>query len=129
MRRWPSKAAGAACYSCPPPLAGTAAIVKPRRARSCPSQKWARFVLSNEWRHDVMFSKLANLGGVFIGVATDQNYTMAAAAHAELLVTMDYDLEVVRVHRMYHALIGRPRRPGTSATSSVRPARLRPLRC
>jgi hypothetical protein len=52
-----------------------------------------------------MFSKLANLGGVWIGVATDQNYTMAAAARSELLVLMDYDLEVVNVHRMYHALI------------------------
>ncbi len=90
----------------PPPLTPEQlAIVEATASEKLPEPKWARFVLSNEWRHDVMFSKLANLGGVFIGVATDQNYTMAAAAHAELLVTMDYDLEVVMVHRMYHALI------------------------
>ncbi|MBL9006620.1 MAG: hypothetical protein JNJ46_20360 [Myxococcales bacterium] len=90
----------------PPPLTPEQqAIVQATQGEKLPEPKWARYVLSNEWRHDVMFSKLANLGGVWIGVATDQNYTMAAAARSELLVLMDYDLEVVNVHRMYHALI------------------------
>lgn len=90
----------------PPPLsAEQQAIVNATQGESIPEPKWARYVLSNEWRHDVMFSRLANLGGVFIGVATDQNYTMAAAARSELLVLMDYDLEVVNVHRMYHVFV------------------------
>lgn len=90
----------------PPPLSPEQqAIVQATKGEKIPEPNWARFVLSNEWRHDVMFSKLAGLGGVFIGVATDQNYTMAAAARSELLVLMDYDMEVVNVHRIYHAFI------------------------
>jgi hypothetical protein len=80
-------------------------IVQATKGEQIPEPKWARYVISNEWRHDVLFAKLAGRGGVYIGVATDQNYTMAAAMRAELLVLMDYDMEVVNVHRIYHALI------------------------
>lgn len=90
----------------PPPLSPEQRqIVQATKGEQIPEPNWARYVLSNEWRHDVLFPRLAGLGGVFIGVATDQNYTMAAAAHAELLVLMDYDSEVVNVHRIYHAFI------------------------
>lgn len=90
----------------PPPLsAEQQQIVQATQGEKIPAPNWARYVIANEWRHDVMFSKLAGLGGVFIGVATDQNYTMAAAARAELLVLMDYDAEIVNVHRIYHAFI------------------------
>jgi hypothetical protein len=90
----------------PPPLAPEQQqIVQATKGEQIPEPKWARYVLSNEWRHDVLFPKIAGLGGVFIGVATDQNYTMAAAARAELLVLMDYDSEVVNVHRIYHAFM------------------------
>lgn len=80
-------------------------ILQATRGEQIPEPNWARYVLSNEWRHDILFSKLAGLGGVYIGVATDQNYTLAAAAGAELLVLMDYDAEVVNIHRIYHAFI------------------------
>ena len=90
----------------PPPLTPEQQqIVQATKGEQIPEPKWARYVISNEWRHDVLFAKLANRGGVYIGVATDQNYTMAAAMRAELLVLMDYDMEVVNVHRIYHALI------------------------
>lgn len=90
----------------PPPLsAEQQAIVQATKGEQIPEPKWARYVISNEWRHDVLFEKLSGRGGVYIGVATDQNYTMAAAMRAELLVLMDYDMEVVNVHRIYHALI------------------------
>lgn len=81
------------------------AIVQATKSEKLPEPTWLRYVLSNEWRHDVTFPKLKGLGGVYIGVATDQNYTMAAAMQAELLVTMDYDAEVVAMHRIYHAFI------------------------
>lgn len=81
------------------------AILNATKGEQIPEPKWARFVLSNEWRHDVMYARLQGLGGAFIGVATDQNYTMAAAAGSELLFLMDYDNEVVNVHRMYHLFI------------------------
>jgi hypothetical protein len=90
----------------PPPLTPQQrAIVQATKSEKLPEPTWLRYVLSNEWRHDVTFPKLAGLGGVYIGVATDQNYTLAAAMSAELLVTMDYDAEVVAMHRIYHAFI------------------------
>ena len=80
-------------------------VVQDTRSEKLPEPTWARFVMSNEWRHDVVFPKLHELGGVFVGVATDQNYTMAAAARAQLIVTMDYDSDVVYTHRIYHHFI------------------------
>ena len=80
-------------------------IVQSTKSEKLPEPTWARFVMSNEWRHDVVFPKLNELGGVFVGVATDQNYTMAAAARAQLLITMDYDADVVDTHRIYHHFI------------------------
>lgn len=90
----------------PPPLSDAARkIVQATQSEKLPEPTWARFVMSNEWRHDVVFPKLHELGGVYVGVATDQNYTMAAAARAQLLVTMDYDADVVYTHRIYHHFI------------------------
>jgi hypothetical protein len=86
----------------PPPLTpAQQQLVQATKSDKLPEPTWDRYVLSNEWRHDIVFPKVANMGGVYIGVATDQNYTMAAAAGAELLVLMDYDSEVVNVHRIY----------------------------
>ncbi len=86
----------------PPPLTeAQRKIVEATQSDKLPEPTWDRYVISNEWRHDIVFPKVAGLGGVYIGVATDQNYTMAAAARAELLVLMDYDSEVVNMHRIY----------------------------
>lgn len=92
----------------PPPPALTdaeRAIVQGTKSDRLPEPTWLRYVVSNEWRHDILFPRIAGLGGVYIGVATDQNYTMAAAARPQLLVLMDYDLEVVRIHRIYQAFL------------------------
>jgi len=90
----------------PPPLSeAQRKIVLETRSEKLPEPTWARFVMSNEWRHDVVFPKLHEIGGVFVGVATDQNYTMAAAARSQLIVTMDYDSDVVYTHRIYHHFI------------------------
>ena len=63
------------------------------------------FLRSNERRHDVFFPALRNLGGGYIGVGADQNYTLAAVARAELLWLIDIDGDVVQWHRIYSALI------------------------
>jgi hypothetical protein len=70
------------------------------------------FLRSNERRHDVFFSALRNLGGGYIGVGADQNYTLAAVAHAELLWLIDIDGDVVQWHRIYAALIPLAATPG-----------------
>src|SRR5262245_3928301 len=60
----------------PPPLSPEQQkIVQATQGEKIPEPNWARYVLSNEWRHDVLFPKLAGLGGVYIGVAPDQSYT------------------------------------------------------
>ena len=63
------------------------------------------FLKSNERRHDLFFSTLNRLGGGYLGVGSDQNYTLAAVAQAELLFLVDIDAEVIRWHKVYAALI------------------------
>ena len=62
---------------------------------------------SNERRHDLFFPALAarlEKGG-YVGVGGDQNYTLAAAAEAKAMWLLDIDAEVVRMHRLYAALL------------------------
>ena len=69
------------------------------------------FLRSNERRHDVLFSALRHLGGGYIGVGADQNYTLAAVARAELVWLIDIDGDVVQWHRIYAALIPQAETP------------------
>lgn len=63
------------------------------------------FLKSNERRHDLFFSALRGIGGGYLGVGADQNYTLAAVARAEVLWLVDIDGDVVDWHRIYAALI------------------------
>ncbi len=63
------------------------------------------FTISNEYRHDLWFPYLRGLGGVYVGVASDQNYTLMAVAGSEVGYLIDLDRQVVRLHRVYMALI------------------------
>lgn len=63
------------------------------------------YVKSNEVRHDVWFPYVAGLGGAYLGVGSDQNYTVAAAARSELMFLSDIDRSVVDLHRVYEVLI------------------------
>lgn len=63
------------------------------------------YVKSNEVRHDVFFPYVAGLGGAYVGVGSDQNYTMIAAARSELVFLLDIDRRVVDLHRIYGVLI------------------------
>jgi hypothetical protein len=65
------------------------------------------FFWSNERRHDLFFPMLsarAGKGG-HVGVGGDQNYTLAAAAEAKAMWLLDIDADVVRMHRLYAALL------------------------
>jgi hypothetical protein len=96
----------------PPPLSAEARrTLQATKSEKLAEPKWLRFVVSNEWRHDVTFPRLVGLGGAYVGVATDQNYTLAAAARAEVVFLFDYDLEVVRLHRIYHAFLDQAATP------------------
>jgi len=63
------------------------------------------YVKSNEVRHDVWFPYVAGLGGAYLGVGSDQNYTVAAIARSELMFLSDIDRSVVDLHRVYEVLI------------------------
>ncbi|MCH9686282.1 MAG: hypothetical protein K0V04_32920 [Deltaproteobacteria bacterium] len=69
------------------------------------------YVQSNETRHDLFFPFIDGVGGAFVGVGSDQSFTMAAVARAQLMVLMDIDQRVVDLHRIYAVLIPRSDSP------------------
>ena len=60
---------------------------------------------SNELRHDVLTSHLQDIGGVTMGVGSDQLYTLAAMAGSSLIIGVDYDPRIRIVHAIYNALV------------------------
>ncbi len=63
------------------------------------------YVRGNEPRGHLFRPYIRNLGGGYVGVASDQNYTYVGAARSEWAWFMDYDPNVVRVHLVNQALI------------------------
>jgi hypothetical protein len=63
------------------------------------------YLVSNERRLDLFRPELDDLGGVLLGVGTDQNYVMAAWSRTELLVIVDFDQQVVDLHAIHGALM------------------------
>jgi hypothetical protein len=63
------------------------------------------YVKTNERRHDVWFPYIADKGGVYVGVAADQNYTLIAVAKSEFVFLMDLDWRITELHRAYEVLI------------------------
>ncbi|MBM4398214.1 MAG: hypothetical protein FJ087_21315 [Deltaproteobacteria bacterium] len=61
----------------------------------------AHFVKSDEEAHWLFKGAVTGLGGVFVGLGTDQNYVMAGWARPDVLVPADFDQVVVDVHRLY----------------------------
>ena len=61
----------------------------------------SHYWISNEYRHDLFRDTITDVGGVLIGVGTDQNYLMAGWARPEILVLMDFDAAIPRIHRAY----------------------------
>lgn len=60
---------------------------------------------SNEWFHSLLKDTLRGRGGAYVGVGSDQNYTMAALAGSELMLLIDFDARIPWVHRIYGVLI------------------------
>lgn len=59
------------------------------------------YVASNERRQYHFRRAVERLGGVWIGVGAEQNYTMAGWARPELLILLDFDQVVVDLHHIY----------------------------
>lgn len=56
---------------------------------------------SNERRIDLFMPKIQNLGGGYIGVGTDQNFSFIAKAKSECAFLMDFDEEIVKVNQLH----------------------------
>jgi hypothetical protein len=69
------------------------------------------FITSDEKRHDYFRKSIENLGGVLVGVGTDQNYTLAAWARSKILILMDFDDLIPSLHRAYRVAFLNARTP------------------
>lgn len=74
----------------------------PNEGTPLPKQHYFR---SNEWYQNLLVKPLQGRGGAYVGVGSDQNYTMAAIAGSELLLLIDYDPRIRWVHRIYDVLV------------------------
>jgi len=63
------------------------------------------YVHSNENAHYLFFRYIDHAGGGYVGVGSDQNYTLIAAGRPELAWIVDYDPVVVLLHRIHRAFI------------------------
>jgi hypothetical protein len=62
---------------------------------------------SNERRIDLFMPYIANLGGGYIGVGTDQNLSFLAKAKSECVWLMDFDPEIVKVNKLHFLLFSK----------------------
>ena len=63
------------------------------------------YVHSNELHHYVWYKYTKNLGGGYVGVGSDQNFTFIAWARSRFVWLMDYDPVVVWINHIHKALV------------------------
>ncbi len=71
----------------------------------------SHYWVSNENFHHLYKKHIDNHGGIYSGVGTDQNYLMAAWAKSPIIITMDFDEEIRRVHEIYGVILRRVDKP------------------
>lgn len=67
----------------------------------------SHYPASNEMRIDLFRPYVENLGGIYIGVGTDQNLTFIAWAKSDFAYLMDFDAVAVYVNRIHFFFIER----------------------
>ncbi len=63
------------------------------------------YLVSNERRLDLFRPDIDGLGGVHVGVGTDQNFVLAGWSRPELMIIVDFDGEVIDLHAIHGALL------------------------
>ncbi len=63
------------------------------------------YVTGNESQHFLFLPYLKNLGGGYMGVAADANYSFVAWARSRWVWLFDYDIVIVRLHHILKAFI------------------------
>jgi len=66
-------------------------------------QEGRHYLTGNEWNLHLYRQAIANLGGGYVGVGSDQAYLFMGWQRPELAWLIDYDAMVIDVHRIYHA--------------------------
>lgn len=66
--------------------------------------KAEHYPITNEYRIDLFFSKIKDLNKGYLGVGTDQNFSLLIKARSEFAILMDFDPEVVIINKL-HILI------------------------
>ena len=61
----------------------------------------SHYWISNEHNHQVWLEYIKGIGGAYVGVGTDQNFLLAGWARPELLILMDFDGEIPKLHELY----------------------------
>ena len=61
----------------------------------------SHYWVSNEHNHQLWKSYIQGIGGALIGVGTDQNYLLAGWMKPSLLLLMDFDGEIPKLHEIY----------------------------
>jgi hypothetical protein len=61
----------------------------------------SHYWISNENAHYVWNKPIADIGGVFVGVGTDQVYMLAAWSKAVIIVPLDFDKAITNLHWAY----------------------------
>jgi hypothetical protein len=74
---------------------------KPKTTCRDPIKYWR----TNEPEQFLWLPYIKNLGGAFLGVGSDQNYSLIAAAKSDWVWLIDYDPIVVQLHHILRALI------------------------
>lgn len=80
---------------------------KPPEAITRDTHYWT----GNEDNLQLFHPHVKDLGGVYIGVGTDQNYLMAGWAKSDVLVLMDFDQSIVDIHGVYRAIFKTAKTP------------------
>lgn len=63
------------------------------------------FVVGNETRHDIFYPYIRDRGGAYLGVGSEQNYSLIAASSASLAFIVDIDARVLDYHRILITLV------------------------
>jgi len=63
------------------------------------------YVEGNEAEHNLFKPFVKNLGGGYVGVASDANYSLIAYARSQWVWLFDFDIAIVRLHYMLKAFI------------------------
>ena len=99
-----SGGSGLPADTCTPLPDATRAIAEgvPDEAVPVPEE---HYLSTNERRHDLWFPHIRDLGGAYVGVGSDQTFTLAAIQNASLVYVVDFDQQIPWLHRVYDVLV------------------------